>query len=77
MEAKRVEVNDIIQLTESVTEGWVACLLIVSEVRSWGVLAYTKMPMQGDAYLRVSWENFEIVGRALLVHPDTVGQENA
>jgi hypothetical protein len=74
MMSKDVQVNDIIQLIEKAQEGWVACLMIVSEVRSWGVLAYTKVPCGGDAYLRVPFDQFEIVGRALLVHPDSLVQ---
>lgn len=70
--ARDIKVNDIIQITENGQEGWISVLLVVSEVRSWGVLAYTKLPMQGDAYLRVPFEQFEIVGHALLVHPDSL-----
>ena len=70
-----VRENDVIQLLENAQEGWVACLMIVSEVRAWGVLAYLKLPLQGDAYLRVPYDQFEIVGRALLVHPDYAENE--
>lgn len=72
MQSRNVKVNDIIQLIENAQEGWVACIMIVSEVRGWGVMAYTKIPTQGDVYLRVPFDEFEIVGRALLVHPKDV-----
>lgn len=68
--SKEVKPNDIIQLTENAHEDWVACLMVVSEVKSWGVLAYTKIPCKGDAYLRVPFEQFEIAGHAILVHPE-------
>lgn len=73
---KLIKVNDIIQLLEDAQEGWVGCLLIVSEIRSWGVLGYVKLPLQGDVYLRVPWGQFGIVGEALLVHPNSVNEEN-
>jgi len=76
MSSKDVKVHDIIQLLEHAQEGWVACVMIVSEVRSFGVLAYTKIPCQGDAYLRVNFDDFEIVGRAILVHPEDEGGNN-
>ncbi len=70
MTNRDIEVHDIIQITENGQEGWIGALLVVSEVNTWGVLAYTKIPTQGDAYLRVPFDQFELVGRALLVHPD-------
>jgi hypothetical protein len=73
---EKVEVNHIIQLTNENHKGWIACLLVVSEVRGWGVLAYNQMPMQGAAYLRVAYEDFEIVGRAVMVQPDSEQVEN-
>ena len=75
MITRNIEVNDIVQITENGQEGWVGCLMIVSEVKSWGVLAYTKMPCQGDAYLRVPFDQCELVGRALLVHPEDVVEQ--
>lgn len=62
--------GDVIQLTETAQEGWIGCLMVVSEVLSWGVMAYITLPMQGDAYLRVKTGQFEIVGRAVLVRSD-------
>lgn len=70
MTLRDILVNDIVQITENGQEGWVGALLVVSEVRQWGILGYTKIPLQGDAYLRVPFEQCELVGRALLVHPE-------
>jgi hypothetical protein len=70
MSSRDIKVHDIVQITENGQEGWVGCLLVVSEVRSWGILGYTKIPLQGDAYLRVPFDQLELVGRALLVHPE-------
>lgn len=70
MKSRDVKPHDIIQLTENAQQEWVGCVMVVSEVRGWGVLAYTKIPLKGDAYLRVPFEQFEIVGRAILIHPE-------
>lgn len=70
MITRDIEINDIVQITENGQEGWTACLMIVSEVRSWGILGYTKIPCGGDAYLRVPFNQCELVGRALLIHPE-------
>lgn len=57
-----VEVNDIVQLGEA-NEGWAFCLLVVSEVKSFGVQGYIQIPMKkGQAYLRVKWGDFELTG---------------
>ncbi len=48
---REISEGDVIQLTENAQEGWIGCLMIVREVRDWGVLAYTMLPMQGNAYL--------------------------
>jgi hypothetical protein len=63
-----MEVNHIIQLTEQAQEDWIGCVMIISEVKSWGVQAYMKMPGRGDVYLRVPFGQFEIVGQAVLVN---------
>ena len=75
VEGYMVKVNDIIQLTETAQEGWISCLMIVQEVKSWGVQAYMKLPEQGDAYLRIAYGKFEVVGHAVLVHPDSLIDE--
>lgn len=71
-----VKMHDIIQLTEKAQKGWIACVMVVEEVRSWGVLAYTKIPKHGDAYLRVPHGHFEVVGHAVLVHPEEREQDS-
>lgn len=66
-----VSKNDVIQVVEGVGNGsWTGCLMIVDEVKDWGVLAYLHVPMQGDAYLRLKHGDYEIIGKAIMVHPD-------
>lgn len=70
-----IRVNDVIQLLENAQEGWVSCLMIVDEIKSWGVQAYMKLPLQGDAYLRIPWDQFTLIGKAVMVHPDSIEKD--
>jgi hypothetical protein len=63
---REVEVNDIIQVNQKV-EHWFRCLLVVDEVKGWGVLAYCTIPgnafnAAGDAFMRLEWEEFDLLG---------------
>ena len=63
-----VKKNDVIQINEKFKgTGWIGCLMIVDEVKSWGVQAYLHVPMQGDAYLRIKHEEYDVIGVAALV----------
>jgi hypothetical protein len=53
-QALDVTKNDIVQAIPGVTE-WAPCLVIVSEVKSWGIQGYTSVPRGGDAYIRLTW----------------------
>ncbi len=63
--------GDIIQITDN-THAWFPCLLIVSEVKQWGVVAYGIIPKSNDgskpvelAFNRLSYGVFEKVGTAV------------
>lgn len=58
-----MEVGDVIQITNP-DDKWFATLLIISELKSFGVQAYAIIPMQGDAYYRVKTGDFEVIGKA-------------
>lgn len=63
-----VKKNDVIQINEKFKgTGWIGCLMIVDEVKSWGVQAYLHVPMQGDAYLRIKHGEFDVIGKAAMV----------
>ena len=65
---KKVKKNDVIQINENFNgSGWVGCLMIVDEVKNWGVQAYLHVPMQGDAYLRIKHGEFDVIGKAAMV----------
>jgi len=64
----KVKKNDVIQINEKCANtGWIGCLMIVDEVKSWGVQAYLRIPMQGDAYLRLKHDEYDVIGKAALV----------
>ena len=50
------EVDDIIQVSPSHDEGFGAALLVVSEVKSWGVQGYVQVPGRGQAYYRLPYK---------------------
>lgn len=66
------KVGHIIQITNP-DHHWFASLLVVEEEKSWGVMAYVHIPANdgtsgGDAYIRVENKDYEIVGKAIIVH---------
>ena len=66
-----IEANDIVQITNP-SHHWYPCLIVVSEVKSWGVQGYTVMPTNddqpnGQAYIRLKSSDYERVGRAVVV----------
>ena len=50
--------GDIIQANEN-AGAWCGTVLIADEVKSWGVQALVRVPMKGDAYIRLTPEQFE------------------
>jgi len=65
---EKVKKNDVIQINEKFKgTGWIGCLMIVDEVKSWGVQAYLHVPMQGDAYLRIKHGEYDVIGMAAMV----------
>lgn len=66
-----IEVHDIVQITDE-THHWFPALITVSEVKSWGVQGYACVLENspepcGQAYIRIRTEQFEHVGRAVIV----------
>lgn len=65
--------GDIVQILDP-HHAWCGCLLIVDEVKSWGVVAYITIPQSNDgsepagtAYNRLDKNTYEKVGKAALV----------
>jgi hypothetical protein len=62
---ERIQKNSVVQATELAGE-WMGCLLQVSEVYNWGVMAWVQIPMSGSAYIRLKFEAIEYVGQAVM-----------
>ena len=60
--------GSIIQANEH-AGAWCGTVLIVDEVKDWGVQAFIRVPMKGDAFIRLTPEQFEILsnGEAALM----------
>lgn len=70
MELNNVTAGDVVQIVDE-TDPWFATLLIVDEVKTWGVIAYTITPQDntGDnapiiAYKRLPFSKIARVGEA-------------
>lgn len=66
---KMIAKGDIVQITNTKCE-WYPCLLIVDEVKTWGIQGYVLVPTPsgvGSAYYRVNTEDFDKVGKAIIV----------
>lgn len=69
---QRIAVGSVVQLNERASdECYIGCLLIVTEVRSWGVQGFIPVPHErgkpaGHVFLRPKWEALEWVGTAVL-----------
>lgn len=69
MRDERIKVGSVVQVNEN--QGtWAGCTVVVDEIKSFGVQAYLKIPMQGIAYVRLKWEEIEYVGTAIYVAVD-------
>lgn len=67
-----VKVGSVIQVKESIPM-WGGCLMIVQEVKPWGVQCYMRLPFQGElrtTYLRLNHSEYYLIGEAALVEGD-------
>ena len=60
--------GSIIQANEN-AGAWCGPVLIVDEVKDWGVQAFVHVPMKGDAYIRLTPEQFENIHAESLFMP--------
>ena len=52
--------GSIIQANEN-AGAWCGTVLTVDEVKDWGVMAFVHIPMRGNAFIRLTPEQFEIL----------------
>jgi len=66
-----IKVGDVMQIDPAHDEVFGGCLLIVTEVKSWGVQGYVDIPAPKDerglAFYRCKYENCALVGPAMWV----------
>lgn len=58
--------DSVVQINENGQEGWVGCLVQVSDVRNWGVQGWVQVPEEGLAYIRLKWEEIDYIGQAVM-----------
>lgn len=73
-------VGDVVQINEKEGRGgWIGAFVIVTEVKSRGILGFVHIIETHDkyarAYIRLSFDNIEYVGRATLMPHDDVVKE--
>jgi len=66
-----LEIGDVIQIIKK-EHKWFPCILIASEIKSFGCLAYVIAPIPlgdegctiGEYYIYLQMEDYELIGRA-------------
>lgn len=61
MNLRDLKKGDIVQADPEMCR-WGPCLVVVHEVKSWGIMGYTHVPLQGDAWIRLKWSEIEPTG---------------
>jgi hypothetical protein len=56
-----VNPGDIVQADPEVTH-WGPCLVVVTDVKGWGIQGFTSMPRTGRAYVRLTWGEMKPTG---------------
>lgn len=56
-----LKVGDIVQANPETSE-WGPALVVISEIKSFGIQGYTHIPRGGDAFIRLSWADIEPTG---------------
>lgn len=64
--------GSIIQANENAGD-WCGTVLIVDEVKSWGVNAFVHVPMIGNAYIHLKPDQYEVLGGQAVFMPKEDG----
>jgi hypothetical protein len=62
----KIKVNSVVQVNEKGHEGWIGCLLQVTEIKSNGIMGYVQLPMQGSAFIIMRFEQVDYIGEAVM-----------
>lgn len=68
-------VGDVFQINEAHgRKGWVGCLVMATEVKSWGIQGFIAAPKQHEEqaryFIRLKYDEIEYIGHAPLVPAD-------
>ena len=66
-EMENVKENSIVQINENGGDGWVGCLVQVSELKTWGVQGWVQIPKGGQAHIRLRWDEIDHIGESALI----------
>lgn len=61
-----IEVDDVVQIIDE-EHKWFPCLVIVSELKEFGIQGYVIVPEQGNAYIRLNRDSYAKIGKAIVV----------
>lgn len=63
-EAIRIAPGVAVQIDPSYDEVFGGCIVIVTEVRGWGVIGYVPLVNKQWAYIRIGFDSIESIGKA-------------
>lgn len=66
-----IKKGSIIQANENAGD-WCGCVLIVSEIKEWGVQAFMHIPFTGDAFIRLRNDQYDALGAEAALMPREV-----
>ena len=56
----QIEVGDIVQVDPMASDTFGACLIVVTEIKSWGIQGYVQSAgVEGQQYIRLNFDQFE------------------
>lgn len=75
MSASLYRVGDVFQITEMYGHsGWIGAFVLATEIKTWGIQGFVSHIVTHDqqtrAYIRLKWDEIELVGHAVLVPED-------
>ncbi len=59
-----IEAGDVVQIDPAHDDKFGGCFMLVTEVKSWGVQGFVKIPAKGDAYYRCEFSHLHRIGAA-------------
>ena len=63
MKDERIVTGSVVQVNDS-CGNFSYCLVLVTDIRDWGILGGVQIPGQGFAFVRLKWEQVVYVGQA-------------